>query len=254
MDAIINALSDVLLAITSVTGSLGWSIVLFTIAIRFILLPLTLSSIKATTKMRDIQPELKKLKEKHGKDKEKLQKAQMELYKKYNVNPLAGCIPQLVQIGLLIILYQFLINFLGQSEVHGVVLEKTFFWMDLSQADSTYILPIVAAVTQMILSLMIAPGGEKEDLVPNASKSKKKQEENKKEEDFAEMAASMQQQMLFILPIMTGFIATRFPSGVALYWVITTLFSIGQQYYVSGLGGLKLYAQRAVAFVQSKKM
>ena len=121
-----------------------------------------------------------------------------------------------------------------------------FFWFNLSQPDSTYILPILAGVTQLILSLMVSPGGEVRDIVPNKSKSKKVQKLNKKEENTADMAATMQQQMIFIMPVMMGVLASRFPSGLALYWVISTVFSIGQQYFVSGLGGLKIYYNRFV--------
>ena len=70
-------------------------------------------------------------------------------------------------------------------------------------------------------------------------KAPKNKDEKKKEEDSMEMAQSMQQQMLYLMPAMTVIIALKFPSGLALYWVITTLFSLVQQYLVSGLGGLK---------------
>ena len=101
---------------------------------------------------------------------------------------------------------------------------------------------------------MILPGGETPDVIPNDAKTKKLKEENKKEEDAAEMAAAMQKQMLFIMPVMTAFIAIRFPSGLALYWVASTVFSIVQQYFTTGWGGVTLYAKRAAAFVQRKSV
>jgi len=237
----------------ALTGSLGWSLIAFTVILRSLLLPLTLPSLKAAHKMKEMQPHIKKLKEKYGTDKAGLQKAQLELFKKYNVNPLAGCVPQLVQIGILITLYRVLINFFHDPMLNGSVVETTFFWLDLTAPDKTYILPVLAAVTQFILSIMIAPGAEKEDRVPNDSKNKKVQKQNEKEEDFAEMAANMQQQMVFLMPIMTGVIALQFPSGLAVYWVATTVFSIIQQYYISGWGGLKLYYQRISMLVGGKK-
>ncbi len=225
-------------------NNLGWSIIFFTLILRAILLPLTIPSLRAADRMKKIQPEISKLKQKHKGDKKSMQVAQMELYKKYNVNPLAGCLPQLVQLGILIVLYRILIDFLNHTEFNGTTIDPTFLWLNLSQPDPYYILAIAAAVSQLFLSFMIAPGAEKRDIVPNKSKKKKVQEENKKEEDFSEMAASMQQQMLYIMPLMTGILAARFPSGLALYWVMTTLFSIGQQYYVSGWGGVVIYYQR----------
>jgi YidC/Oxa1 family membrane protein insertase len=244
-----NLVSTGLVELMTLTGSLGAAIIIFTIILRSILLPLTLPSLKAQKKMRDLKPELDELKKKHGKDKKTLQQAQVELYQKYNVNPLAGCLPQLAQIAVLIVLYRALITFLGETTFNGVELITHFWWLDLRHPDTTYILPVVAGVSQLFLSLMIAPGGEVKDEVPNDSKSKKVQKENEKEEDMAEMAASMQQQMIFIMPAMTAFIATRFPSGLALYWVATTIFSIAQQYFISGPGGLVTYWQRAQLFI-----
>lgn len=250
METITQSIILVIEFLSSSTGSLGVAILLFTAIVRVILLPLTIPSIKATQKMRDIQPELKKLKDKYKADKTGLQKAQLELYKKYNINPLSGCLPQLLQLGLVIILYKALVTFLQTPEVDGSVMSTSFLWFDLAKPDPKHVLPILAGVTQLLLSLMIAPGAETPDIVPNESKKKKVVEENKKEEDMAEMAASMQQQMLYLMPVMTGIIAFQFPSGIALYWVATTIFSIGQQYYLSGPGGLTSYAQRALAFIQ----
>lgn len=251
MDGISQIITQVLLFLYQVSGNLGLAILLFTILIRSALFPITLSSLKATNKMKELQPELSKLKKKHGKDAVALQKAQAEMYKKYNINPLAGCLPQLLQLGVLLVLYHVLVSFLKQSEIGGVNINPTFLWLDLTQPDNYFILPVLAAITQLILSFMIAPGAETRDIVPNTSKKKAVKEENKKEEDMAEMAASMQQQMLYIMPIMTGVLALKFPSGLALYWVATTLFSIGQQWYVSGPGGLKTYYDRLMLKLNS---
>lgn len=253
MQALTQGFFEVLLFFYQTTGNLGLAIIVFTLIVRFALLPLTLPSLKAQSKMRELQPELNKLKKKLKDDKQGLQKAQMELYQKYNVNPLAGCIPQLVQLGLLIFLYQALISFLGRGQINGINIDPSFLWLNLTNPDSTLVLPIVAGVTQLLLSLMIAPGAETRDIVPNKSKNKKVKEENKKEESMAGMAASMQQQMVFLMPVMTAFIAARFPAGLALYWVITTVFSIGQQLAISGPGGLKTYTLRALAFVKKER-
>lgn len=233
-----------LVFLSEILGSLGWSIVAFTLLTKAAIFPLTMSSIKAQQKLKELQPELKKLTKKYGKNKQKLQQAQMELYKKYNANPIAGCIPQLLQFFVIIVLYRAMTSFLNGGIPDGQDIQ--FLWFNLSQPDATYILPVLAGVTQLILSLMVSPGGEIRDIVPNKSKSKKVQQANKKEENTADMAATMQQQMIFIMPVMMGVLASRFPSGLALYWVISTVFSIGQQYFVSGLGGLKIYYKRFI--------
>lgn len=249
MEFITQGFHQLLVFLVETTGSLGLAILVFTFLIRSVLVPLTLPSLRSAKKMQELQPEMKKLQKLHGKDRQALQKAQLELYKKYNVNPLSGCLPQLLQLGVLIVLYQTLIGFINTN---GGVIDMNFLWLNLATPDSKYILPVLAVITQLILSLMIAPGAEVKDIVPNNAKSKKIQKQNEKEEDTADMAKSMQQQMMFMMPIMTGFIALKFPSGLALYWVATTLFSIGQQWYVSGPGGLFTYTQRAILFVKTK--
>lgn len=234
---------DTLLALYSITGNLGVVIILFTLIVKTLLIPISMPSLRAAQKLKDLQPEIKKLQQKH-KDKKELQLAQMELYKKYNVNPLAGCIPQIIQLVLLIVLYQALTFFLANPQIDGVTIDPQFLWLNLAKPDQWYIIPVLAGLTQFVLSLMIAPGAEVPDVVPNNSKNKKIKEANKKEEDVADMAQQMQQQMLFLMPIMTGVIAVTFPSGLGLYWIATTVYSIGQQWYVTGPGGLVVYFQR----------
>lgn len=253
MQPFIYYFSQALGFFNALTGNVGFAIILFTLVIRFILLPITLPSIKAQKKMMDLKPEIDKLKKKHKGDATELQKAQMELYKKYNINPLAGCLPQLLQLGVLIVLYQTLLEFLKHTSYNGHELNLNLAWFNLSQPDGTYILPILAGVTQLVLSLMLMPATETPDVVPNNSKKLKIQEANKKEEDTAEMAATIQQQMLFMMPVMTGVFALSFPSGLSLYWVITTVFSIVQQYFISGPGGIVTYARRVQAVLKLKK-
>ncbi len=239
-----NFFTMLLASLYSVVGNLGISIILMTVLIRSVLLPLVLPSLKARKKMNKVKPELDKLKKKYKGDKKGLQQAQMELYQKYNINPLSGCLPQILNVVVLIGLYRSLNSFLENGLVDGMTVQTDFLWLNLAQPDNTYILPILAGLVQLTLSLMISPGGEVRDIVPNQSKNKVVKQKNEEEEDVAEMAQSMQQQMIFIMPVMTAFIAARLPSGLAVYWVATSFYSIIQQYFVSGPGGLKKYYQR----------
>lgn len=243
MSPFISFFSSILVFLDSIFNNLGITIIVFTILIRFVLLPLTLPSIKSSKKIQELQPELNKLKEKHGKDKQALALSQAQLYKSYNINPLAGCLPQLLQLFILIVLYQSIINLFNNPGSHNL----SFLWVNLGQHDSTYILPIVAGITQFLLSLMISPATQTRDLVSNNSKDKNIQGANKKEEDVAEMAATMQQQMIFMMPIMTVFIALKLPAGLALYWVIGTIVTMVTQYFISGWGGLATYWNKYVA-------
>ncbi len=252
MNFITTPILEILIAMYQVVGDLGVVIILFTILVRALLLPLSVKSMKAQKKVQELQPKIKELERKHKGSSQELQLKKTQLFQEYNVNPLAGCLPQLVQLGLLIVLYQVIIGVFRHPESLGIAVNTRFLWLDLAKPDPWYILPVLAGVTQLVLSVMILPGGQVKDVVPNQSKSKKVQQANKKEENIAEMAASMQKQMLFIMPIMTGFFAATFPSGLALYWVATTVFSIGQQWAISGPGGLVSYWQRARQTLQTK--
>jgi YidC/Oxa1 family membrane protein insertase len=253
MEYFVHQFSLFLLFLNSFLGNFGGAIILFTLIVRLILLPITLPSIRAQKKMVDLKPEIDKLKSKFKGDKAAFQQAQLELYKKYNINPLAGCLPQLGQFFVLIVLYQTLLHLLKTPMAEGVVLNLHFWWLDLSKPDQFYIMPVLAALTQLVLSLMLVPATEVKDTVPNNSKKLKVQEANKKEEDTAEMAATMQQQMLFMMPIMTGVFALNFPAGLSLYWVVTTIFSVVQQYIISGPGGLVTYYTRVKLWFHARQ-
>ena len=213
-------------------GNLGLPIIAITLITKLVLLPLVLPSMKSAKKMQDLKPHLDKLKSKHT-DKKDLQTAQMALYKEHGINPAAGCLPQIVQIIILIALYGVFIDFIKQPSIGGVVVNPHFLYLDLTKPDHTYIMPVLAGLTQLIFSLMMQSGVESHVVNP------KNKEEKKKEEDNLEMAASMQQQMIYMMPLMTVLISLNFQSGLILYWVASTVFSIIQQYYFSGLGGLK---------------
>lgn len=225
-------------------NNLGLAIIAFTFVVRLIILPLTLPSIKSTKKIRELQPELKKLKQQYKNDQQGYALAQAQFFKSYNINPLAGCLPQLLQFVILIFLYQAIISMF--SGKHGD-LNFSFFWLNLSQPDHLYIAPILAGITQFFLSLMLSPATQTRDIIPNDSKNKTVQQENKKEEDVAEMAAMMQQQMIFMMPLMTTFVGLRLPSGLALYWIVGTVFSLVTQYFLSGWGGIAVYWNRYFA-------
>src|SRR3989344_3229833 len=232
-------------------GNFGFAIILFTLILRGILAPLSIPTMKTQKKMQELKPHLDKLKTLHGGDKTKLQQEQLKLYQEHNVNPLAGCLPFILQFAALIILYQGLNSFLNTPQVNGVTINTMFFTIDLAKPDHTYVLPILAGITQLILSVMVLPGVESHDLIPYDAKSKKLKEANKKEENAQDMAESIQKQMVFMIPFMTAFAALKFPAGLAVYWVASTVFSIGQQWLVSGPGGLKMYWNKI--FVRAKK-
>jgi YidC/Oxa1 family membrane protein insertase len=254
LDFIVIPLTNLIIWLYSLTGSFGFSILLLTVMIRVVLIPLSLSSINLQKKMRIVQPKIKELEKKHAasKDKSALRLAQMELYREHKINPLGGLLPSLIQFIPMIAVYQVLQRFLANQDLISQG-GNYFLGFDLTQRDGTYILPILAAAFSLVQALMILPGLEQHDLVPEGSKSKKIQQANKKETQSQDSAAAMQKQMVFMMPIMTGVFAIGFPAGLALYWIATTIFGIGQQYFVTGLGGLEPYLAK-IGLIKPKKV
>lgn len=235
---------NTLIWLYSIMGNnLGLAIIALTLLIRTILIPFTLPQMKSAKKMAALKPELDALKKKHGNDSKLLQQKTLELYQKNQINPAAGCLPFIAQFIVLIALYQVFMNTLGGNGMGDV--NTLFLSFDLKAKDTTYTLPILAGLLQFIMSVSLLPAIENEPAKREGTKAQK--------EDVAEMAASMQQQMVFMMPIMTVIFSLQFPSGLALYWVITTAFSLVQQLIVSGPGGLALYATKIRRYINQHK-
>lgn len=195
---------------------IGLVIILLTIIIRLILAPSMHKSLKSQQKMSSLQPKLNELREKHKNDKEGQAKAMMDLYKEHQINPLSSCLPLLIQLPILIALYQVfskalhgnldgLYTFVGRPEF----LDPTFLnFLDLSQPN--IVLAILAGALQFWQSRMMAPKVKSTDAT----------------------AAAMAIQTTYVLPLLSIFIAWRLPAGLPLYWAVTTLFAIGQQYFI----------------------
>lgn len=223
---------------------MGLAIIALTAFLRLLLVPLTIPSLRAMKKQQELQPQLEKLKEKHGGNKEKMAKAQMELYRQHGINPAAGCLPQILQIVVLIALYQAFMRILnsdGQAIVElNKILYSDFLRIDpgrqintafgpwhLTQPDPFFILPILAGASQFVLSKMMMPAAQRGQ-----------KEAKKTPEKSDDLLYTMQSQGLYLMPLMTVFIGWRLPSGLVLYWLVTTVFSLAQQYFLVGIGGL----------------
>lgn len=240
--------------------ALGFSIIILTIVIRFVLYPLTAAQLRSSKKMQDIAPHLSKLKAKHKGDAKKLQAETMRLYKEHGVNPAAGCLPMIIQLPMIWGLYSVLQQVVALnpqqvvSHVNQLVYpvsflklvhpwDPTFFGIPLGQHPSTLIkivpfiilVPVLTGVLQFIQSKMLL--GSK----PEITKEDKKKKDEKKEDDFS---SAFQTQSLYIFPIMIGFFSYNFPIGLSLYWNTFTVFGILQQYKIHGLGGLTEYKER----------
>jgi len=203
---------------------LGVAIILLTVIIRVILYPLAKKQIESQKKMQEIQPEIKKLQDKYKGDKEKQGKELMKFYKEKKVNPASGCLPLVVQIIFIIALYQALvagINFSECKDLYTFVACPakigTSFLGILNLAKPSIVLAILTAAAQFAQTKMMM------GTMPSAPSGGK-----------ADFSQTMNKQMLYLGPILTLFIGARFPAGLPLYWLVMTLFMIGQQYWVMG--------------------
>lgn len=197
----------------------GVAIIVLTILIKFILYPLGAQAIRSQRSMSEIQPKVKAIQEKFKDDKAKQSQAVMELYKQEKVNPFSGCLPLLVQLPILIALFQVFWRGFGEERLAFLYnfvpypgqIDTTFLGL-VNLAEASIALALLTGLAQFVQTKMITP---------------KQKKEKKGAPDFSQM---MQKQMLYFFPIFTVFILWRLPSAVALYWLTTTLFTIGQQY------------------------
>jgi len=221
-------------------NNMGLAIIAITILIKVVSFPLTKPSIEAAKKQRELKPELDKLKLKY-KNKQVFAQKQMELFKKHGINPIAGCLPQIINLIVIIALYQVFRHLLEGngiviSEINNLLyninflkfadnsaLNNTFIYLDLAQKDPYYVLPILAGGSQFILSkYMMQPAQNMEKAVKNTSDKKD------------DIMYNMQQQMTYMMPIMTVVIGLNLPSGLVLYWLVSTIIAVGQYYLLNG--------------------
>ncbi|TES88833.1 MAG: membrane protein insertase YidC [Dehalococcoidia bacterium] len=230
---ILSPMINILIVVSSALfNNFGLSIIVLTIIVRGITTPLTLKQLRSTKALQELQPKMAELHQKYGKDKQKLAQEQMRMYKESGVNP-AGCLlPMLIQLPIWISLFQSIIrvlaivpeDFLKLSghlysawpQVFSLVpLNSRFLWLDLAVPDRFLLLPILVGGTMWLQQKMVTS----------------------KAGDPKQQAQS--QMMLWIMPLMFAFLTLQFPSGLALYWVVSNVISIGMQYFITGgWGGL----------------
>ena len=180
-------------------GSWGWSIIALTVIIKAIFFPLSATSYRSMAKMRKFGPEMQRMKETYGDDRQRMSQEMMKLYKKEKINPLGGCLPILVQMPVFISLYWVLME--------SVELRHTPFlgWIaDLSVRDPYFVLPLIMGITMFIQ--------QKLNPVP---------------------PDPTQARIMQMMPIVFTFMFLWFPAGLVLYWVVNNTLSITQQYLIT---------------------
>jgi YidC/Oxa1 family membrane protein insertase len=189
-----------LLWLHGIFGNWGWAIIGLTFIIRIILYPLTYKGMVSMQKIKELAPKLKEIREKYGKDPQRMNAATMDMYKKHGANPLGGCLPMLLQIPVFFAIYRVLLN---APELQGA---SWMLWIDdLSRMDPYFILPILMGASMYL----------QQHMTPN---------------NFTD---PLQEKIFKYLPIIFTFFFITFPSGLVLYWFVNNLFSIGQQFIVN---------------------
>ena len=231
---------NVLMLLYHALGDFGLSIILLTIIIRLILFPLTRRQLKSTKAMQAVQPLIADVKKQYPKDQRAQLEATQAIYKEYGINPAAGCLPLFIQLPVLYGLFNSL-NTIFRSHAtvptinsyiypflpHFTTAPNTYLsWftfisphaiINLGAPDPTHILPIIAGIATFMQLRMSQP----------------------RTTAATQSAMSQQMQIMqFIMPVITLVFAWAFPAGLALYWATSTIFSMVQQYFITGWGSL----------------
>jgi YidC/Oxa1 family membrane protein insertase len=199
-DPVAKPMLFILKSVYRLIPNYGIAILILSVGIKLIFWPLTHKGQKSMKEMQKIQPKMVELKEKYKNNKEELQRKTMELYRTHKVNPLGGCLPILIQLPVFIALYRVL---LGSIELRHAPFIS--LWInDLSAKDPTYISPLLMGGSMFIQQKMTPTAGD-----------------------------PAQAKMMLAMPIVFTFMFLSFPSGLVIYWLVSNILSIGQQYYIN---------------------
>ncbi|MFV1917088.1 MAG: YidC/Oxa1 family membrane protein insertase [Patescibacteria group bacterium] len=268
---LVQPLANGLILFYRLLGSdMGLAIIGFSVFLRLILNPLTRPYLESMKKMKEIAPNVEKLKKKHKGNKVKFTQAQADLYKQKGINPGAGCVPYIIQIVILIAFFnvftktlsadgdpttlfnELLYPFLQFGE--GQVINTWFLYLDVAVPDTIGIpglpfgLPgpilILAAAVQFLSAKITAPYERVQEAVAEKTPGA-----------ADDITSAMQKSMVFTFPLFTLIIGLNFPSGLALYWLMFSLIQAYQQYRTQGWGGLTPWIERLglIKFGETKK-
>ena len=246
-------------------GAVGWAIVVLTLVVRGVLIPLFRLQLVSQRRIQMLQPEMREIQKRFKGDRVKAQQAQQELYKERGINPLSGCLPLLLQLPLLFIMYSVIQNGITNQDPNAMlnVLGVQVVTIDCQNVNAAgvvnpyepcmdthvpilgdvskpqvlftvvgigiSILAITSALLQLLQSRMMLPPPDPENTDPNVR---------------------IQRQMMLFLPAISIFYGGFLPAGLFIYWIVATLFSIIQQYLIVGWGGMFPILGRQPAFAR----
>ena len=197
------------------SGNYGLAIILLTLMAKILFYPLTVKSMASMKAMQSLQPQINALRAKHKNDPQRVQRETMELYRKYKINPMGGCLPMVIQIPIFYALYVTLSVAVELQNSALLCLGKTPAWVpglggaelwicDLAQQDPTYILPLLMGASMFIQQKMTPMMGD-----------------------------PRQAKIMLMMPVVFTFMFLNLPSGLVLYWLVSNILQILQQYYMN---------------------
>ena len=192
-----------------IPGKFGIAIIIITILMRIVVFPLTLKQEKSMKKMRELQPEMDKIKEKYKDNPQEYQKRILEFQKENDINPLGGCWPILIQLPVFVALYY---AFSGKT----IPNDATFLWFNLKQPDKLFMMGNFAFNLLPILNTGVTYLQQK--IMSGATKGQE--------------GSNQLQSMMYTMPLMMLFLFYRMPSGVTLYYLVSGVLSLAQQYII----------------------
>lgn len=261
---IANILSFFIRPIYNLVGNYGWTIIIFTIIIKLLTMPMTLKSQKSMARMQQVQPLINEIQRKYANNREKMQQELMRVYDKYQISPTGGCMPLLLQMvvlmGFVEIVYRPYTYLLGipKTEISKVVgeagkalvnnqlnleydhlaklaengfntnLDLSFLGLDLGKIlkenmsdPKMWILPVLAVVLTVLSAVM------------SQRQATARQNNTGKKDAQAEQTAAMNKSMIIMMPLLTAWITYTWSLGCALYWIISTITQMLQQFFIN---------------------
>lgn len=186
------------LTVSAGIPSYGMAIILVTVVIKMILYPLTVKQVKSMKAMQELQPKMKRLQEQYKTNPQLLQQEMQKLYREAGVNPLAGCLPMLVQMPILMAIFYAL----KDATYEGG--NPSFLWLpSLSEADPYYILPVLSALSTYLTSRQTTDGSNQQ-----------------------------MKMMMYVMPIFIGWMSMNFAAGLVIYWITMNLVQVVQQWFI----------------------
>jgi len=210
-------------------GDVGFAIILVTIIVKLALSPLTRKSIRSQVLMKKMEPELKQIK-KDFPNKEEQAKKTFELYKKYQTNPFSGCLVVLLQMPVIFALYYVFYKGLAidESLIYSFVQIPTILHTNflglVEMGDKSIVLALITGITQFIQGYLSTPVKPKVEIVKEVDEAPQTFQD--------QLSGSMQMNVRYVLPIFIAFIAWKISAAVALYWIVSNIFTIVQEWYI----------------------